>query len=130
MQALDHAIRKLLEDAYAAIIARNIEAALAAMHPDVAWPNGMEGGYVQGQDEVRDYWSRQWQMIDPEVTPLNFTRGSSSRVIVDVWLVVRDLAGRVHTDEVAQHAFAIECGRILAMEIRKRELNPEVKHEP
>jgi len=28
------------------------EAVLSAMHEDVIWANGMEGGYVRGRDEV------------------------------------------------------------------------------
>jgi hypothetical protein len=35
--------RKLLEQAYAAFNARDVDAALATMDPDVIWPNGMEG---------------------------------------------------------------------------------------
>jgi hypothetical protein len=32
-----------------------MEAAVATMHPDVAWANGLEGGHVHGHDGVRDY---------------------------------------------------------------------------
>jgi hypothetical protein len=38
----------LLRKAYAAFNARDIDSALATMQPDVAWPNGMEGGMVHG----------------------------------------------------------------------------------
>jgi ketosteroid isomerase-like protein len=51
--------RDVLTRAYAAFNARNIDAVLAAMHPDVDWPNGWEGGRVRGHDQVRDYWTRQ-----------------------------------------------------------------------
>jgi hypothetical protein len=34
----------LLQTLYGAFNARDIDAALAGMHPDVDWPNGMEGG--------------------------------------------------------------------------------------
>src|SRR5437762_10165350 len=64
---------KLLRDAYAAFNARDIDAALGTMHPDVVWPNGMEGGYVHGHDAVRAYWTRQWDVIDPHVEPRRFT---------------------------------------------------------
>ena len=36
----------LLKAAYAAFNRRDIDAALAAMHPEVEWANGMEGGTV------------------------------------------------------------------------------------
>jgi len=53
---------KLLEQAYAAFNARDVDAALATMHPDVIWPNGMEGGCIYGHNGVRDYWLRQWRL--------------------------------------------------------------------
>ncbi len=37
---------RLLERIYAAFNARDIDAVLAVMHPNVEWPNGMEGGSV------------------------------------------------------------------------------------
>ena len=44
----------LLTEAYDAFNARDIERALAVMHPEVDWPNGMQGGYVHGHAAVRD----------------------------------------------------------------------------
>jgi nuclear transport factor 2 (NTF2) superfamily protein len=64
--------QQLLRSAYKAFNARDIDAALAAMHHDVKWPNGMEGGYVHGREAVRDYWTRQRGKIDPHVEPLRF----------------------------------------------------------
>ena len=51
---------ELLRRAYAAFNARDIDGALALMHPDVDWPNGMEGGREHGHDAVRAYWERQF----------------------------------------------------------------------
>ncbi len=73
---------KLLRDAYAAFNARDIDAALGTMHPDVVWPNGMEGGYVHGHDAVRAYWTRQWDVIDPHVEPRRVTTVEPGRVVV------------------------------------------------
>ncbi|MDQ2842107.1 MAG: nuclear transport factor 2 family protein, partial [Acidobacteriota bacterium] len=50
----------LLLQLYAAFNARNIDAVLPALHPDVDWPNGWEGGRMRGRDAVRAYWTRQW----------------------------------------------------------------------
>jgi ketosteroid isomerase-like protein len=61
--------------AYAAFNERRIEEALALMEPDVEWPNGMEGGTVHGHTGVRDYWTRQWGLIDPHVEPRQVTVG-------------------------------------------------------
>jgi hypothetical protein len=36
------AVRPMLERTYAAFKARDVDAVLAAMHPDVDWPNGVK----------------------------------------------------------------------------------------
>ena len=55
---------ELLEHLYDRFNARDMEAALATMHRDVVWANGLEGGHVYGHDGVREYWTQQWAMID------------------------------------------------------------------
>ncbi len=59
--------RRLLASAYREFNARNMEAVLACLHPGVEWANGMEGGHVHGRGGVRDYWTRQWAILDPHV---------------------------------------------------------------
>ena len=46
-----------------------METVLAALHEDVIWANGMEGGHVHGREEVRSYWKRRWAMVNPHVEP-------------------------------------------------------------
>jgi hypothetical protein len=106
---------------YAAFNARDIETALAALHPDVVWPNGMEGGYVHGQSAARDYWTYQWGMIDPQVEPVNIAPNDTGHLVVDVHQIVRDLAGNVITDQRVQHVYSIKNGLVRSMEIRKPE---------
>ena len=108
----------LLERTYAAFNARDIDGALAAMHPDVDWPNGMEGGRVHGHRAVREYWTRQWGLIDPRVEPRGFVTEADGRIAVDVRQVVRDRAGALLKDEMVQHVYRLEDGLIRAMEIR------------
>jgi hypothetical protein len=47
----------LLRRASEAFNARDIYGALALMHPDVDWPNGMVGGRECGHVAVRAYWT-------------------------------------------------------------------------
>jgi ketosteroid isomerase-like protein len=47
---------ELLRAAYAAFNARDIDAALALMTPDVAWPKAFKGGSALGHEGVRAYW--------------------------------------------------------------------------
>jgi hypothetical protein len=103
---------------HTAFNARDIDAALATMKPDVEWPNGMEGGTVHGHEGVRAYWTRQWGMINPHVDPVSFNPDSSGRIVVGVHQVVRDLAGNLLTDRMVEHIYSLEDGLIRSMEIR------------
>jgi hypothetical protein len=109
--------REILISAYREFNARHIDAVLALMHPDVVWPNGMEGGYVHGHDEVRAYWTRQWGIVDPHVDPLKIERDSSGHAVVEVHQVVRDLAGEILSDTIVHHAYTLRDGLIERMEI-------------
>ena len=77
---------ELLERLYDRFNARDIEAALATMHPDVIWANGLEGGHVHGHDGVRDYWTRQWAMMDSHAEPSGFSIGEDGTAYVEVHL--------------------------------------------
>jgi ketosteroid isomerase-like protein len=109
----------LLKAAYAAFNRRDIDAALTLMHPEVEWANGLEGGSVHGRGAVREYWTRQWSLIDPRVEPLNFEEDGIGRVIVKVHQVVRDLDGSVIADRMVRHAYAFEDDLIKSMEIKE-----------
>jgi hypothetical protein len=109
---------ELLERLYDRFNARDMEAVLAAMHPSVLWANGMEGGHVHGHQGVRDYWSRQWAMIDPHVEPISFAAGSDDEITVEVYQIVRDLEGKVLSDKAVGHIFQIEDGLIRRFNIR------------
>jgi hypothetical protein len=109
--------RSLLESAYAAFNARDIDAVLQAFAPDVEWANGMEGGYVHGHAEVRAYWTRQWGMIDPQVRPVGFAQRPDGRVEVTVHQVVRSLAGDVLVDQTVRHVYTFNRNLVRRMEI-------------
>jgi mannose-6-phosphate isomerase-like protein (cupin superfamily)/ketosteroid isomerase-like protein len=116
------AVRPMLERIYAAFNARDIDAVLAAMHPDVDWPNGMEGGRLLGHAAVRAYWIRQWALIDPRVEPTGFSVEADGRVAVQVHQVVRNPAGRLLREDSVQHVYTVRDGLIMAMEIRQGEI--------
>ncbi|MGI8502638.1 MAG: nuclear transport factor 2 family protein [Hassallia sp.] len=108
---------ELLRAAYAAFNARDIDAALATMTPDVAWPKAFDGGFVDGHEEVRAYWTKQWSEINPHVEPVSFHPEDAGRILVGVHQVVRDLAGAVLADEHVGHRFTVEHGLLQSMEI-------------
>lgn len=107
---------ELLKVLYEAFNARNIEKALSAMHPDVVWANGWERGTVQGRSAVRDYWTRQWQQIDPRVDPQRF-EGENDEIVVEVHQVVRDLEGHLIADRMVRHFFRFEGGLVKVFDI-------------
>jgi hypothetical protein len=109
---------ELLKRVYALFNGREIESVLAAMHPDVVWANGMEGGYVHGRDEVRSYWKRQWAIIDPHVEPLEISPNGKGEVVVKVHQVVRDLKGGLLADKLVTHVFQVRNGLIQRFDIR------------
>lgn len=109
--------RELLRGAYRDFNARHIDAVLARMHPSVDWPNAMEGIRVYGHDGVRDYWTRQWAVVDPHVEPLSIEPDEDGRMIVEVHQVVKDLEGKVLADQVVHHAYRVRDGLILRMDI-------------
>ena len=107
----------MLRTAYAAFNARDIDAALALMTPDVEWPRAFKGGFVRGPEEIRAYWTEQWSEISPHVEPVAFHPEAAGRILVDVHQVVRDLAGAVLADEHVGHRFTLEHGLIRRMEV-------------
>jgi len=109
---------QLLRRVYAAFNQRENETVLASMHSDVDWPNGMEGGRVLGKAAVRDYWTRQFTMLDPCVEPQAFAAEQDGRICVEVHQVVHDMGGNLLVDQIIQHVYAIRDGLIQSMEIR------------
>jgi hypothetical protein len=109
---------QLLRQTYDAFNARDIESALAMMHPDVDWPNAMEGRREYGQAAVRQYWTRQFRIIDPYVEPLRFTQDEEGRIVVDIQQVVRDAVGKLIADQQVQHVFTLRDGLIKRMDVR------------
>jgi SnoaL-like domain len=110
---------ELLKRVYDRFNARDMETVLAAMHEDVIWANGMEGGHVHGRDGVRNYWKRQWAMIDPHVEPVSFSSGPDGEQVVEVHQTVRDLQGNILADQMVGHIFRLESGLIKHFDIRR-----------
>jgi ketosteroid isomerase-like protein len=112
---MDH--EHLLRDLYAAFNRRDIERAIAAMRPDVDWPNAWEGGRVAGRDAVRDYWTRQFAQIDGRVEPVGFSTDADGRVAVEVQQLVRTIDGEVLADRVVTHVYAFREGLVERMDV-------------
>ncbi len=98
---------------------RDIDSIFLYMTEDVHWPNSWEGGYVNGYEEVRDYWTRQWKEVNPTVMPVSITEMSDEKVNVEVHQVVKDMKGNLLFDGTIHHVYTFENGKVKSMEIIK-----------
>jgi len=87
------------------------------MTPDAHWPNGWEGGYVEGHDDVRAYWTRQWKELDPHVQPLSIHQREDEKIVVNVHQQVKDVYGKSLFDGMVKHIYTLENGLIKSMDI-------------
>ena len=110
--------RTILQRAYRAFNARDIDAAVELMHPEVDWSNAWEGGRIQGRQALRDYWGKQIDAISSEVKPVAFTEEESGTITVDVHQVVHDArTGRLISDSKVRHRYHLEDGLVVRMDV-------------
>ena len=107
----------LLKRLYRFFNLKKVDAILPMLHPEVTWANGMEGGYLTGREAVRDYWMKQWRLVDPKVIPISFMSMDAKSTKVDVHQTVTDLQGKLLMDRNIVHTFWIEDGLIRRFEI-------------
>jgi organic hydroperoxide reductase OsmC/OhrA len=112
--AISGADQQLLRRLYAAFNARDVDAVLGAMRPDVDWPNVIEGKRAVGHDAVRAYWAAQFATIDPRVEPEGFRARDDGRIAVDVHQIVRSLDGEVQADTRVVHVYAVGGDGLIA----------------
>jgi nuclear transport factor 2 (NTF2) superfamily protein len=93
---------------YQAFNDRDLDAVLAAMTPDVDWPNGWEGGRLVGREEVRGYWERQWAQVRPTTIVTKISERTDGTVAVRVRQVFRDPGGTVLARSDVVHVFELE----------------------
>jgi ketosteroid isomerase-like protein len=111
-------VHHLLRRAYDAFNERDVDAAVALMHPRVNWPNAWEGGRVHGRAAVRDYWERQFAEISSSVEPERFIDEKDGSVTVHVRQIVRH--ARTHelvSDTSVRHRYRLEDGLIARMDV-------------
>ncbi len=108
-----------LRSLYEAFDARDLDALLTAMTPDVDWPNAWEGGRLRGRSAVRDYWTRQWEQIDPRLEVLAISLLPDGQFAVRVRQVVRSRAGEVLSDGEVVHVYELRDGLVARMTVQE-----------
>jgi len=107
----------VIQKAYSAFNERNIDIALSTMQPDVQWSKAWEGGYISGHTEIKEYWTRQWTEINPNVDPVGFRERENERLEVEVHQYVEDLQGNLMFDGMVRHVYTFQAGLIKTMDI-------------
>ena len=110
-------VQDLIKRAYLAFNSRDIDTALSTFHRDVQWPKAFEGGYVEGHDEIRKYWTRQWSEINPKVEPTGIEEREDGTFAVTVHQVVKDLQEQELFDGVVKHIYTVQDGLLRRMDI-------------
>jgi hypothetical protein len=109
--------RDVLQQAYVAFNERDVEAAVAVMSPDVAWPDVSDGGFVRGHDGVRTHWREQFAAVDPHLEPADVQELPDGRLAVSVRQVVRSHQGDLISEHRLVHVYTLRDGLIERMEI-------------
>ena len=108
----------VLRSAYRAFNARDVEAAIRLMHPQVDWSNAWEGGRVVVRAAVRDYWNRQFAAISSKVEPVGFSEEADGSISVDVHQVVHDAGtGDLISDSHVRHRYRLAGGLVVRMDV-------------
>jgi ketosteroid isomerase-like protein len=116
--------KTLIHRAYDAFNGRDVDSALDLMTRDVSWPKASEGGRVVGGEEIRAYWSRQWETFNPRVDVVAIEDAGADTAHVKVHQVVKDLEGNLLADGEVWHEYTFRDGLIYRMDIREDENNP------
>jgi hypothetical protein len=108
---------ELLQRAYDAFNARDVEAPLRLMAEHVVWPDVSDGGIVRGNAAVRAHWQEQFEAVDPRLELLGIEPMEDGRIHASVRQVVRSKDGDVVSDDQLSHLYTIRDERIERMEI-------------
>ena len=112
-------LNNFIQELYKNFNDRKIDLVISHMTDNVKWANGMDGGYVYGHEEVRDYWTRQFTLISSNVTPLEIET-ENGIVKIKIHQVVHDLHGNLVADEFVYHFFQFQGNKIAVFEIGEK----------
>lgn len=109
--------KALLLRLYKAFNDKDVGTLVEAMHPDVDWPNFLEGGRIVGREALRAYWTEQFAMVAPEASPIEMRELPDERVFVRLHYVIKALeGGGVWNDEITTNLFTFEDDLVRRMD--------------
>src|SRR5258708_36253136 len=113
--------KTMIAQAYSGFNQRIVDGALALMSENVSWPKASEGGHVVGKEQIRAYWTRQWQEFGPHVEPIEVIDREGGKTEVKVRQLAKRLAGDVLSDSEVWPVYDIANGLIQRMDLKESE---------
>ncbi|MDP2258729.1 MAG: nuclear transport factor 2 family protein [Caulobacter sp.] len=108
--------RAVIDALWPALTARDIDAVVALLHPDVDWQDTLNGGRRVGRDAVRAYLSEVMATVVVVSTPINVMRTGPDRYLARVNHVVRNSTGQFWGQEIVNHLVSLRDGLIVRMD--------------
>jgi ketosteroid isomerase-like protein len=105
-----------LRAGYGAFNRRDVENALQMLDPHVEWPDMLEGRVLGGVPAVREYWTRQFGLIDSQVEPEEFVEQGAC-VLAVVHQRVRRLSTGAQDDRRVGHLFTFRDTKVVRMQV-------------
>ena len=72
---------------------------------------------MNGHDEIRKYWTRQWTEINPDVEPIGINERQNGTIEVTVHQIVKDLQDNLIFDGIVKHIFTTQDDLLRKMDI-------------
>ena len=110
-------LNDLIKKAYSGFNERDIDKALSTMHANIQWPKAFEGGHVSGHHAIREYWTRQWTEINPQVEPIGLHERPNGTLEIEVHQKITDLKGNSVFDGIVKHIYTLQDGLLRRMDI-------------
>ena len=105
--------------AYQSFNNKAVNSILSLMHPNVSWPKGWDVDYIEGHDNLRNYWTKLWSEVYINIKPLTLKENTKDQVEATFHQIVKDLQGNITSDRILKHLYTFESGLIKKMEIQK-----------
>ncbi len=108
--------RAVVDALWPALTARDIDAVVALLHPDVDWQDNLNGGRRVGRDAVRAYLSEVMATVVIVSTPIDIRPSGPDRYLARVNHVVRNKDGQLWGQEVVRHVLELREGLIVRVD--------------
>ena len=108
--------RAVIDALWPALTARDVDAVVALLHPDIDWQDTLNGGRRVGRDAVRAYLSEVMAMVVIVSTPISIMPSGPDRYLARVDHVVRNRDGQFWGQETVSHVVSLRDGLIVRMD--------------